>query len=276
MILQTVDCFPLYFQVKLLLTKLPILDQLILTLVRLRRRPSVVMLANLFGISQPTVTKTFISWILFLKSELTFLLPFSTLDEMQGIKLPKAFRNFPNVRCIIDCTEIYIEKPFKIAAQRSTYSSYKSRNTFKVLVGISPIPHFNFVSNMFTGSISDKEIVRKSGFLEHLHPGDVVMADKGFNIQDLLALHETKLIAPPLMKKGNISSKSSTATKRIAKPRVHVERLIRKLKCFCILRGVLTLTLKPYINSILKVCTALVNLQPSAINSDGGDDNDST
>jgi hypothetical protein len=119
--------------------------------------------------------------------------------------------------------------------------------------------------------MSDKEIVRKSGFLEHLNPGDVVMADKGFNIQDLLALHQTRLIAPPLMKKGNISSKSSTATRRIAKPHVHVERLIRKLKCFCILRGVISLSFKPYINSIIKVCTALVNLQPSAINTE--DDN---
>ena len=93
----------------------------------------------------------------------------------------------------------------------------------------------------------------------------VVMADKGFNIQDLLALHHTRLIAPPLMKKCKISAKASTATKRVAKPRVPVERLIRKLKCFSILNGVIPLTIKPYINSIVKVCVALVNLQPSII-----------
>ncbi len=49
------------------------------------------------------------------------------------------------------------------------------------------------------------------------------MADKGFNIQDLLALHETRLLAPPLMRKGNISAGSSTATRQIAKVRVHVD-----------------------------------------------------
>jgi hypothetical protein len=237
------------------------------------------MLGNLFGISPATVTKIFVTWILFLKSELEFLLPFSTLEEMEGIPIPKTFRAFPNLRCIIDCTEIYIEKPFKIAAQRATYSNYKARNTFKVLVGISPIPYFNFVSNLFTGSISDKEMVKQSGFLEYLNPGDIVMADKGFNVQDLLAIHQTKLIAPPLMKKGSVNAKSSTATRRIAKPCVHVERLIRKLKCFCILRGVLPLLLKPYVNSIVKVCAALVNLQPSAIgihisgNDSGNEDN---
>ena len=152
------------------------------------------MLANLYDISPATVTKIFISWVLFLKDELTPLLQFSTLDEMQGIKVPKAFRPFPNLRYIIDCTEIYIEKTFKIARQRSTYSNYKSRNTFKVLVGILLIPHFNFVINISTASISDTWIFgkpqsdQKSGFLENLNQGDVVMADKGFNIQDLLRL----------------------------------------------------------------------------------------
>lgn len=242
-----------------------ILEQLIMILVRLKRKPSIVMLADLFGISPGTASKTFISWLLFLKQELAFLLPFSSVEEMSNLNLPKSLRNIPNLRGIIDCTEFYIEKPYRIASQRSTYSSYKSRNTFKLFLSISPIPHFNFVSNLYSGSISDKEIVKECGFLDQLNPGDTIMADKGFNIQDLLALHHTRLLAPPIMKKGKISAEASTATRRVAKPRVHVERLIRKLKCYSILRGVIPLTLKPYVNSIIKVCAALVNLQPSII-----------
>lgn len=120
-----------------------------------------------------------------------------------------------------------------------------------------------------------KEIIRQSGFLVKLQPGDVIMADKGCNIQDLLALRETKLLAPPIMKKSAVSSKASTITRRVAKVRIHVERLIRKLKCFGILRGVIPLTMKPYVSSIVKVCAALVNLQPSIIeNQDGGRDDD--
>ena len=69
---------------------------------------------------------------------------------------------------------------------------------------MSPILHFNFVSKLYSGSISDKEIVNVSGFLQKLQPGDAVMADKGFNIQDYLALHETVLIAPPIMRKNNV------------------------------------------------------------------------
>ena len=41
---------------------------------------------------------------------------------------------------------------------------------------MSPILHFNFVLKLYSGSISDKEIVNVIGFLEKLNPGDAVMA----------------------------------------------------------------------------------------------------
>lgn len=223
------------------------------------------MLSDIFGISPGTGSRIFITWVLFLSKELQFLLPFSTTSDLDAIVKPKELQSIVNLRAIIDCTEFYIQKPTKIASQRSTHSHYKSSNTFKLLISISPIAHFNFVSRLFTGSISDKEIVKESGFLEQLQPGDVVMADKGFNIQDLLALRETRLLAPPMMRRGNISCGASTATRRIANVRVHVERMIRKLKCFTILKGVLPLTMKPYVDSVVTICAALVNLQPSVI-----------
>lgn len=135
------------------------------------------------------------SWILFLEKELDFLAIFQTLSELSGLTYPKVYWGIPNLRGIIDCTEFYIETPNRLPSQRSTYSSYKSRNTFKLLLSISPIAHINFMSNLFSGSISDKEIVRQSGFLDKLEPGDSIIANKGFNVQDLFALCETKLIA---------------------------------------------------------------------------------
>ena len=44
-----------------------------------------------------------------------------------------------------------------------------------------------------------------------------------------------------------------------------MERMIRKLKGFTILKRALPLTMKPYISSLVTVCAALVNLQPNAI-----------
>ena len=247
-------------------SKLTIREQLVFTLVRLRRRPTLVMLCTTFGISTGSVSKIFITWVLFLEKQLEVLIKFSSLSEMEGLPRPKVYRDakYMYLRGVIDCTEVYIEKPSLPSSQRRTYSQYKSYNTFK-LVSLSPICHFNFVSKLFTGCISDKELVRQSGFLDVLEEGDVIMADKGFNIQDLLAIHSVRLIAPPIMTKSTVSARASTATRRVANARVHVERIIRKLKCFYILRGVIPLTFKSYITSIVRVCAAIVNLQPSLI-----------
>ena len=245
--------------------KLTTREQFIFTLVRLRRNTSIVMLSDLFGISAGTSSKLFISWILFLSKEFMCFLPFSTLEELKGITRPLAVRDIENLRAIIDCTEFHIEQPSRPASQRATYSQYKSTNTFKLLVSVSPIMHFNFVSALYTGSISDKEIVQSSGFLDLLEAGDLVMGEKGFNIQDLLAIHNVRLLAPPMMRKNNVCAITSTATRRVAAIRVHVERMIRKLKGFTILKRALPLTMKPYISSLVTVCAALVNLQPNAI-----------
>ena len=152
---------------------------------------------------------------MFLKEELTFLLPFSTVEEMSDFQIPKPFQAFSNLHGIVDCTEFYIETLFRVAVQRSTYSSYKSRNTFKAFISISTILHINFISKLYTGSISDKEIVRQCGYLLLLNPGDAIMADTGFNIQDLLAIDQTRLLAPPITKKGSVDAKFLPCSKLV-------------------------------------------------------------
>ena len=105
---------------------------------------------------------------LLLEKELGFILPFSTKEEVREISKPNCLKKncFKNLRAIIDCTEFYVGKPGKPSSQTSTYSQYKSSNTFKLLISLSPTLHFNFVSKLYSRRISDKEIVIVSGFLE--------------------------------------------------------------------------------------------------------------
>ena len=63
-----------------------------------------------------------------------------------------------------------------------------------------PSGAISFVSDCYEGSISDKKLVEVSGLLEKLEPGDEIMADKGFLIQDMLAPLGVRLNVPPLMK----------------------------------------------------------------------------
>lgn len=71
-----------------------------------------------------------------------------------------------------------------------------------------------------------------------LEQGDLVMADRGFDIQDSMAAKHAKLFIPPKRKSGCFE------TMRIAKGRIHVERAIRHLKGWhCIFDQVLPLSI---------------------------------
>ena len=109
---------------------------------------------------------------------------------------------YPNVRCIIDCVEFKTETPSSLVLHKMIYSDYKSHTTVKTLVGIAPGGGFTFISNTHPGSISDKEIILKSGFLNLnlWEQGDIVMADRGFLIEDYQKLLGVGLEIPNFLK----------------------------------------------------------------------------
>ena len=78
------------------------------------------------------------------------------------------YPKYPNTVIIIDATELRIQTPSSVLRQSQSYSSYKSTSTFKSLIRVDAKGGIVFVSQLYTGSISDKEIVIRSGFLEIL------------------------------------------------------------------------------------------------------------
>ena len=102
--------------------------------------------------------------------------------------MPQSFKDkCPETKVIIDGTEIKCQTPSSLVSHSETYSTYKSHTTFKGLIGIAPSGHITFVSQMYAGSISNRELTVRSGILKlPFSDGDIVMADKGFKISDLL------------------------------------------------------------------------------------------
>ena len=146
--------------------------------------------------------------------------------------MPEGFKRlYPKTRVILDCTELFVQTPSSLLLQSQCYSSYKSNTTLKGLIGVPPYGAISFVSSLYSGCISDKEITRASGILDLLQPGDSVMADKGFDIEDLLRAKGVLLNIPPFLG-GNdqFTVQDVLQTKAIANLRIHVERAIRRVK----------------------------------------------
>ena len=118
-----------------------------------------------FCISQPSVSKIFTTWITLLYHVFKQVLVRWPSEQLIKKYLPKCFSKYPRKRVIFYCTEIKVEKPNAPSSQKVTWSDYKSHNTFKLLVGITPSGAFSFISDLYSGAISDRAITIKSGLL---------------------------------------------------------------------------------------------------------------
>lgn len=132
-----------------------------------------------------------------------------------------------------------------------------------------------FVSDLYCGSISDNDICVKSGFFEYLeslmqrgylHPGDSIMADKGFRIEDKLAEIGLKLNIPPFATSAHsMSAANVTLTRKIAAHRIHVERAINQIKCFKLFSRKIPVSLLHTINEYWVCASLLTNFQDTLV-----------
>ena len=113
---------------------------------------------------------------------------------------------------------------------------------------------------MFEGSISDREIVIKSGFLDYLEEGDLVLAARGFQIHDLVAKTGSKLVIPPFLKgRDKFDFNEETVTKIISKARIHIERYNERFKKFLFVNQIMPHYHFPLISQAVYVTCCLAN-----------------
>ena len=74
------------------------------------------------------------------------------------------------------------------------HSNYKSHNTVKYLIGVTPAGGISFLSYGWGGHASEKMIKSNSDFLEMVLHCDCILADRGFLIEEGLAVREAVLI----------------------------------------------------------------------------------
>ena len=120
----------------------------------------------------------------------------------------------------------------------------------------------------------DRLLIANSGLLKHLKHGDLILADRGFNITDDLSLLGASITIPPFTKgKPHLSQKEVEFSRQLPSIRIHVKRAIGRIKNYKILYTTLPVSLIKWeheaefatIDKIVFVCAALCNLHPPLV-----------
>ncbi|XP_045452400.1 uncharacterized protein LOC123661489 [Melitaea cinxia] len=259
-----------YFLVDILKDDLKIpKHHLLLCLHKIRLDVKFNQLADDYGMSSANLSKIFLKNIPLIAS---LMRPFIVELDKDMIKrtLPMAFRHrYNNVSCIIDCLEIEVQKPSKAINQAMTWSDYKKANTIKYLISCTPNGLVNYISPGFGGRTTDTCVVESCDFIKTLKSGMVVMADRGFkHVEKFLQKANITLVRPPSVETGVKMTKNQVrVTKQIASLRIHIERVIRRLREFYMLKPHACVNFKfvKILDDIIIIACALVNLQDSLI-----------
>lgn len=200
--------------------KLTFENQLLMTLMRLRLSIQFEHLADQFNIPKSTCNDIFKRWLDLLYTKMKFLINWP--DHDASLKtLPNIFKQyFPRLTGIIDCTELFIDRPKNLKARAEVYSNYKKHSTVKFLIACTPLGSISYISKAWGGRVSDVELVKRSDFISHRyhHPGDQILADRGFTLCDEFAAGcGVELIIPSFTRgKKQLSAKEVETTRHIA------------------------------------------------------------
>ena len=198
-------------------------QEFVIVLMKHRLNMPLQDLAYRFKVSHCTVSRIFSSWLVVMDIRLFPLISWPEREQLWRT-MPQCFMySFgKKVTVVIDCFELFIEKPTNLLAKAQTFSSYKHHNTIKLLVGITTRGTVSYVSEAWGGRTSDKFLTENFGFLSKWLPGDMVMADRGFTISESVGLKQAKLEIPAFTKgKSQLDPVDVENTRGIANVRTH-------------------------------------------------------
>lgn len=112
------------------LTTLNSFQEFVMVLMKLRLNVPLQDLAYRFGVSVSSASRIFTSWLTAMDTTLSCFIYWPDRDELWKT-MPMCFEYTfgKKVTVIIDCFEVFIEKPTNLLARAQTFSSYKHHNT---------------------------------------------------------------------------------------------------------------------------------------------------
>ena len=131
-------------------------QEFIMTLKKLRLNVPFKDLAYRFkNIHVSTVSRTFSAWMLAMDKRLSPMIKWPEREALWS-SMPQSFQySFgKKTTVIIDCFEVFMDRPSNLLARAQTFSSYKHHNTVKILIGITPQGTIYFTSEVWGGRTS--------------------------------------------------------------------------------------------------------------------------
>ena len=212
-------------------SKLSKFSQFLLVLMKLRLNLLDADLARRFGVSQSTVSKLIMKWINVMYVCLQPLIIWPEREDVCATMPKECSQFFKRCISIIDCFEVFCERPSGLMGRAQTFSNYKHHNTVKFLISITPQGVISFISKGWGGRTSDKHLTEHCGILKKLLPGDQIMADRGFTIHESVGSFGAELIIPPFTRgKAQLSQTEIDKARQLSRVRIHVERVIGLLR----------------------------------------------
>ena len=132
----------------------------------------------------------------------------------------------------------------------------KSNNTLKKLIFFCT--KSGSISEAYAGSCTDRFITEDTNIFAKFTPGFMVLFDIGFNVQDLLLSRQMKCVLTPFVRsKRQFTLSEVYQGKRIARERIHIERVMGKLKEFRLLNHVLPINMTDRCDHLWNVAGAI-------------------
>lgn len=176
-----------------------------IVLCRLRRGFSEKHLGHLNSVVQSAVSQIFVQWINYIYLKFCQKCIWPSRDGNYADRFSGQILNYKSYHRQ-HRSALWMSSSLLLSLE--LFSSYKNHVTLQGLVDITPSGAITFISQLYTGITSGREIVLQSGLLsQKFEDNDSVMTDKGFQVQYILPLR-VKLNIPPFL--GDDSRMSKT------------------------------------------------------------------
>ena len=117
-----------------------------MTLIKLRLNTQFENLADQVDCSKTTAYDILRRWINLMYVKLKFLIKWPDHDASIQTLLIVFRQYFPELTAIINCTQIFTDRPKTYKARAQVYSNYKKHSTVKFLTACTPRGSISFIS----------------------------------------------------------------------------------------------------------------------------------